>query len=372
MQVPALLLPNYVQFIRPKSLFLGCYSKVVFVLPNNKVMSESTNFVGIDVSKDSLDVYSISKGHLKLSNDLNGHKQLVSVFSDVECCFVMEATGIYHLKLAEYIYGQGDAVCVVNPLVIKRYIQMKLQKVKTDKSDAKMIALYASEQGVNLWQPDSEYIKEARLILSSIDLYQRQLTMLKNKLHSLERAGVSKGKVLSSLKRQKRQLKAEVKDLEDELESLIRANEGELYTHLLSIPGIGKKTASLLISSTNGFKSFESAKQLSSYFGMSPTERSSGSSLRGRVRINKTGSSNVRTHLFMCSFTASQCNPQCAALYNRLVNKGRSKKLALIAVCNKLLKQAFAISRSGVIYDPQYKSQLNIIKQKNIEKRLAS
>lgn len=343
----------------------------MFVLPNNKVMSESTNFVGIDVSKDSLDVYCASVGYMKLKNDQSGYNRLLSVFNDVQFCFVMEATGIYHVKLAEYVYGQGYAVSVENPLVIKRYIQMKLQKVKTDKSDAKMIAQYAIEQGVKLWKPDPDYIKEARLILSSLDLYQRQLTMLKKKLHSLERAGVSRGKVLSSLKRQKRHLKVEVKELEQELEGLIRENEGELYTHLLSIPGIGKKTASLLISSTNGFKSFESAKQLSSYFGMSPTERSSGSSLRGRVRINKTGSTNVRTHLFMCSFTASQCNPQCAALYNRLVNKGRSKKMALIAVCNKLLKQAFAISRSGVIYDSQYRSQFKINKQKNIEQTLA-
>ena len=80
------------------------------------------------------------------------------------------------------------------------------------------------------------------------------------------------------------------------------------------------------------------ARQLSSFFGLAPTEMSSGSSVRGKNRISKKGNGMVRNHLFMCSFTASQVNLQCSNLYNRIIAKGKSKKLALIAVCNKLLK----------------------------------
>lgn len=68
----------------------------------------------------------------------------------------------------------------------------------------------------------------------------------------------------------------------------------------------------------------------------------------------------MRNHLFLCSFTACQYNPQCKALYERIVAKGKSKKLALIAVCNKLLKQSFAIAKSGIPYDPGYKSVLKV------------
>ena len=112
----------------------------------------------------------------------------------------------------------------------------------------------------------------------------------------------------------------------------------------------------LLIAGTNGFKSFETHSQLSAYMGLAPTERTSGSSVRGRSRISKRGNPKVRSHLFLCSFTACMCNPQCKALYERLVAKGKSKKLALIAVCNKLLKQAFAIAKTGLVYDPYFKS----------------
>lgn len=322
-------------------------------------MCKAKTIVGVDVSKDTIDVYVSSHGHDQFSNDVEGFRALVKFVSDKGACYVMESTGVYHQRLAGYLYGRGLSVAVLNPLIIKRFIQMKLHRVKTDKSDSKMIAQFGMEQSFELWQPDPEYIKESKLLFSSIEIYQRQGTMLKNKLHSLDRMGIKKGNVLASLKRQLKHLKEEVNSLETALEQLIRDNEQELYTHLLSIPGIGKKTAILLIASTNGFKDFESAKQVSSFFGLSPTERSSGSSIRGRSRINKAGNVKVRSHLFLCSFTACQCNPQCMALYERLVGKGKSKKLALIAVTNKLIKQAFAISKSGLIYDPAFGSKLN-------------
>jgi transposase len=154
-------------------------------------------------------------------------------------------------------------------------------------------------------------------------------------------------------------LDKEIRLLEAEIENLIRTYEQDLFTRLNTIPGVGRKTSMLLIVSTNGFRDFESSGQLSSYFGLAPNERSSGSSVRGRSRISKRGDSLVRNHLFLCSFTACVHNPQCKALYERIVNKGKSKKLALIAVCNKLIKQAYGISKSGLDYDRNYVRKLS-------------
>ncbi|MFK5854858.1 MAG: transposase [Bacteroidota bacterium] len=121
---------------------------------------------------------------------------------------------------------------------------------------------------------------------------------------------------------------------------------------------MGKKTAILLIITTNGFKDFQSSKQIFSYLGFDPNERSSGSSIRGKTRISKTGNSLVRNNLFLCSFTACIHNPQCNALYERIVAKGKSEKLALTTVCNKLIKQAYGISKSRLSYDKNYVSKL--------------
>ena len=128
---------------------------------------------------------------------------------------------------------------------------------------------------------------------------------------------------------------------------------------LRTIPGIGLKTALFLIVVTDGFKKFENAKQLCSYVGITPTIRESGSSVRGRSRISKVGNRKLRNLLFMCSMSAYKQNKGCREIFVRITNKGKSKKLALIAVSNKLLKQSFAIAKSGLPYDETHLSVLS-------------
>ena len=92
------------------------------------------------------------------------------------------------------------------------------------------------------------------------------------------------------------------------------------------------------------------------YVGITPTIRESGSSVRGRARISKVGNRKLRNLLFLCAFNACKHNKACREVYDRIVNKGKSKKLALIAVANKLLKQCFAIAKSGLPYDEDHVS----------------
>ena len=162
--------------------------------------------------------------------------------------------------------------------------------------------------------------------------------------------------LVKSLQKQIRQLDLEISHLETSMEELIKQHESEMLTSLCSIPGIGKKTAMFLIVITDAFRSFENSKQLCAYLGLAPTIKVSGKSVRGQSRISKTGNSVIRNLLFMCSFTACQRNKACNELYTRMVTKGKSKKVALIAVANKLLKQSLAIAKSGMSYDEEYKS----------------
>ncbi len=320
-------------------------------------MNKSTIFIGIDISKDVFDIYGPTQGHHQFTNNVKGFRSFLKALGTDHWC-VMEATGCYHQQLALFLFDKAIRVTVMNPLVIKRFIQMKLNQVKTDKSDAKMICQYGQEQKMQLWHPSSEYVEECKQLQTITQLYFKQSTAIKNKLHALQTRGFNRGKMISSLRRQLKSVQKEIKLLGKEMEQLIKANQQDLYTRLNTIPGIGKKTAILLIISTDGFKDFQSSRQISSYLGLAPNERSSGSSIRGKTRISKTGNPIVRNHLFLCSFTASIHNPQCKALYERIVAKGKSKKLALIAVCNKLIKQAYGISKSGLPYDKNYVSKL--------------
>ncbi|MFD2432947.1 transposase [Mesonia maritima] len=105
-------------------------------------MNKNTNYFGIDISKDVFDVMDMDGVFYQFPNSPSGFKKLLSLTDAFSHC-VMESTGVYHLRLAYYLLENGIAVSVENPLSIKRFIQMKLSKVKTDKSDAKMISLYA-------------------------------------------------------------------------------------------------------------------------------------------------------------------------------------------------------------------------------------
>lgn len=318
-------------------------------------MNEVTKFFGIDVSMETIDVSTNDGKHFQFSNDLTGYRKLHKLLTRNSQC-VMEATGSYHQRLATWLNSQGKKVSVVNPLVIKRFAQMRLRLAKTDKADADMIRQYGEVEKPELWSPPQEYIVQASEINGLIMLLIRQRTALKNKLHSVIHKVGKFSTVLNSLRNQIQLLDQEIAQLETSMEDLIKEFQGEMLTNLCSIPGIGRKTALFLIVLTDGFSAFENSKQLSAFLGLAPTIKMSGKRIRGQSRISKTGNGAIRSLLFMCSFTACQHNKACREIYQRLVNKGKSKKLALVAVANKLLKQALAIAKSKAEYQEGYLS----------------
>jgi len=321
-------------------------------------MNKYTEIYGIDVSKRVFDLYSSTSGHQQFSNDEKGFRTLLKML-DKGSLVVMEATGYYHYRLAQYLYRQDRFVSVVNPLSVKRFIQMKLSKVKTDKSDAKAIYEYGKLNEVPLYNALTDVQSECLQLFRLLDNYLKQRTSLKNKLKGEESLGTPSKVVYHSLKRTEKHLTKEIGAIEVRLLELVKQDQQEQLTLLKSIPGMGVKTALFLIVVTDGFKKFDNAKQLCSYVGITPTIRQSGSSVRGRSRISKVGNKKLRNLLFLCAFSACKHNKACKELYDRIVAKGKSKKLALIAVSNKLLKQAFAIAKSGLVYDENFVSKLN-------------
>jgi len=320
-------------------------------------MNKYKEIHGVDISKDVFDVMDTNGIHHQYDNSLKGFKLYLKSIN-TETLVVMEATGYYHYLLAQFLYGQGIHVSVVNPLSVKRFVQMKLSKVKTDKSDARAICEYAQVNQVPLYDGKGAEQSESLQLLALMDIYLKQRTQLKNKLHGEKVLGIPSKTVYNSLKKSLAQLDKQLSNLQERLMTLVKKGQQQQLSNLKSIPGLGDKTAALLIVLTEGFTKFENAAQLCNYAGITPTIRRSGSSVRGRSRISKVGNRKLRNLLFLCAFSACKYNKQCNAIYERIVAKGKSKKLALIAVCNKLLKQAFAIAKSGMPYDENYVSRL--------------
>ena len=320
-------------------------------------MTKDRKIYGIDISKSVFDVYNENTGHYQLKNDVSGFKTLLKGLPRA-ALVVMEATGYYHYRLAQFLHKNGVLVSVVNPLSVKRFIQMKLAKVKTDKSDAKSICDYGEFNDVSLYNALTDVQSECLQLFRLLDSYVKKSTATKNKIHGEKTLGVPSKTVYSSLKRDLKHLQKEILVIENRLLELVKQDQQHQLTLLQTIPGIGLKTALFLIVVTDGFKKFETASQLCSYVVITPTIRESGSSVRGRSRISKVGNKKLRNLLFLAAFSACKYNKACKALFDRIVAKGKSKKLALIAVANKLLKQAFAIAKSGLSYDENFVSKL--------------
>ena len=233
-------------------------------------MNKNTEFFGIDISKDVFDVFSLEMGHNQFSNNEKGFKQFIKKLSKGSLV-VMEATGYYHYCLAQYLYEKGYAVSVVNPLSVKRFIQMKLSKVKTDKSDAKSICEYARNNEVPLYTAKDKSQAECLQLLRLMDTYVKHRTAMKNKLDGEKVLGIPSKAVYRSLSRTVKQLNKELALLEVRLIALVKEEQQEQLRLLKTIPGIGEKAAILLVVFTDGFSKFENSKQLCCYAGITPT-----------------------------------------------------------------------------------------------------
>lgn len=322
-------------------------------------MNKYSETFGIDISKDVFDSYGSMQGHLQFKNSELDFKKFHKTLPK-NCLVVMEATGYYHYRFAQFLYKKGVCVSVVNPLSIKRFIQMKLAKIKTDKSDAKAICNYGLTQEVPLYNALTDTQSECLQLFRLMDNFLKSRTAIKNKIHGEEVLGIPSKFAYRSLIQIKKYLDKQLKGIDVKLLSLVKKNQQKQLTLLQTIPGIGQKTALFLIVVTDGFNKFETASQLCSYAGITPTIRESGSSVRGRARISKVGNRKLRNLLFMCSMSAYKKNKGCREIFERITNKGKSKKLALLAVCNKLLKQSFAIVKSGIPYDANHVSVLKV------------
>lgn len=219
-------------------------------------MNKDKKIYGVDISQAVFDVYSTKSGHHQFENDEKGFRDLVK-FLEKDSFVVMEATGYYHYRLAQFLYKQGVLVSVVNPLSVKRFIQMRLAKVKTDKSDAKAICEYGQKNEVPLYTALTDVQSECLQLFRLLDNYLKKRTATKNKLHGEEVLGVPSKFVYRSLKRDLKHLNKEVVGIEQRLLELVKQDQQQQLTLLKSIPGMGVKTALFLIVVTDGFSKFE-------------------------------------------------------------------------------------------------------------------
>ena len=145
-------------------------------------MNKDIKYFGIDISHLVFDVTDSDGVYHQFKNNTSGFKKFVKFLDDNSHC-VMEATGYYHYQLVYYLLEYGVKVSVENPLAVKRFIQMKLSKIKTDKSNSKLICAYVKQVNLKLWQGNSKHQIASLQMTRLLSILTKQSTMFKNKLH---------------------------------------------------------------------------------------------------------------------------------------------------------------------------------------------
>jgi transposase len=309
--------------------------------------------LGIDIAKRKFDVALLRQGKYRthvFDNTPAGFEQLIEWLmcldaGDTHGC--MEATGGYGLELATLLHDRGITISVVNPAQIKGFALSELSRIKTDKADAKLIARFCQSHNPPSWQPPPPSIRQLQVLARRLDALIEMRRMETNRLetaHSLIVPSIQE--MITQLDRQIALMRQAIREHIDSDPDL-RCKRDLLE----SIPGIGETTVTQILTFLVGAQ-FTRAKQVAAFLGLNPQQHDSGSSIRHKARMSKTGDSRLRVAFYMPAIVAMRYNPVIKAFSERLQAAGKPKMLVVGASMRKLAHIAFGVLKSGRPFDP--------------------
>jgi transposase len=289
-------------------------------------------YVGIDVSKDRLDVAVLGKERVwQVENTQEGIVQLVQQLEELQAeLIVVEATGGYQRAVVEALFWAGLAVAVVNPARVRQFARACGLLAKTDKLDAQVLAVFGQKVQPRLYAGKSEAEKQLSALLVRRRQLEEMLKAEQNRLRTISQC--LKGSVqrmISTLKAEKKALDAQIQQVVTE-----QAAWQEQREILKSAPGVGKVTTATLLAELPELGKMD-RKKIAALVGVAPMNYDSGKK-RG-YRKTKGGRTNVRSVLYMSTLVATRYNPVIQAQYQQLLKRGKVKKVALTACMRKFL-----------------------------------
>jgi transposase len=323
-------------------------------------MQRKTIFVGIDVSKETLDlVIHGSKNHLRIANNSEGFKHLLAWLKSLdvaigECWFVFEYTGGYEYRLVQFCASRAIAFTRISGLEIKR--SLGLQRGKNDKIDAGRIAQYGYEKRERLQQnkPANAVILRLRQLLTQRSAFVNQKKANEHRAKELL-AMMDLNKNDSILKTYAQAVafcEKMIAKTEAEMQTLIASDENIYKNFLLvtSVTGIGKVNGWMIIAFTENFTCFTSARKYGAYSGIVPYEHSSGKSIKGKPRVSHFANKEIKATLELAAKSSVGHDPEMKNYYERQKEKGKHHKSIMNAVKFKLVLRMFSVVNKGESY----------------------
>ncbi len=314
--------------------------------------------VGMDVAKAELVLAVRPSGERwTVSNDEAGVRALATHLKELGPeLIVCEATGGYELLSVSALLGEGLPVVVVNPRQVRDFARATGELAKTDRLDASVLALFAERVRPAVRRlPDAQAHELAGLLARRRQLLE-MLQAERNRLGQVFSRGPA---VTRSLRRHITYLERELARADGEVGDLIRRTPAwrERDDLLRSVPGIGPVVSYTLVAELPELGQL-TRREIAKLVGVAPVSRDSGT-LRGR-RFVQGGRAPVRAALYMGALVATRHNPTIRAFYQRLVQAGKPKKLALVACMRKLLTILNTMSRTGKPWDPSYPVPISV------------
>lgn len=324
-----------------------------------------TNVVGTDVAKATFDVaLGLAKPgkfqtRAKVPNRPEGFEAFLvwldKYAPDAAVC--MEATGIYHEALATFLVQRGKTVYVANPAQVKYFGKSQLSRTKTDRTDAKLIAQFATSQQNGAkpmvpWTPPTPAQRTLRVLVERLDDLKGMEQMEANRLDVADET--VRGSLEASLKALRQQITA----LEKRIDQHIDKDPGLRHdaTLMTSIPGIAKTTSASLLAALGDLRRFDAPGKLVAFAGLNPALRESGT-LKGQVRLSKTGAPSLRAKLYMPAVSAKNHNPVVRAFCERLLARGKLPIVTVCAAMRKLLHLVWGVIHTDTPFDAHYTGQ---------------
>ncbi len=311
--------------------------------------------VGIDVSKDWLDV-AVSDGRARrFDNGAAGHRSLLTWLSRRHGCrVVLESTGTYGLDLALTLHAADRCeVMVVNPRLVKGFAQALSQRLKTDAADAKTLLAFVERMPFEPWSPPSPAVVELRAMSRRIEDLTVERTREKNRLSSLRSSVNHSHLIARDIEVNLRHLDRRINQMLDQAVAHVKEHRvlTTAYGHVTSIKGIAAKSAIALLGELLVLPPNMTPKQWVAHAGLDPREYESGSSVRRRARISKVGNAHIRRALYMPALVAAAREPRVKSFYDDLRAKGKNGQVANVAVMQKLLRSIHGMLRYGTDFD---------------------
>lgn len=325
-------------------------------------MNEVTVAIGIDVSKDKLDIALlriVAPSKLKnkvVLNSASGHEALIRWLlehevSQPQAHVCMEATGPYSEVLAQTLVDAGWIVSVVNPLRVKGFAQGELSRNKTDRADAAMLARFCLAMHPAPWTPPAVEFRQLR---AWVDRLQALKDMRQQEANRVEAHQAAKQETLvASVKSHIEWLDKQIDEIEQQIDDHIDRhpnlkNDAEL---IKTIPGIGNITVAKVLAYGGDLRRFANAKALAAFVGVSPRQRLSGTSIKGRTLLSRAGHKDLRKSLYMPGLVALRYNPVVNAMAQRLRANGLAPKAIVGAAMRKLVHLIYGVITSGRSFD---------------------